>query len=254
MSKIKQFDSLNTSYVNVAALIRYLREQEFKGSVHVALGRYEADVILNGQSPAAVFEIDRLTGHAAQDEGAMERLLVHAREPGGTITVFNNAKESRLSSGNITVSPAGKLQADIEAKSNMAPPENVNWDDLLQASGDLIAALERAMQSTGSDFAENFRAARIGLGDDYPFLDPTIGDLKYSSGSVTLRKAPSADGFVAGLTECLRRMVNKLAMDKEEKRFRERVAVELAIAARIRANAVGAFTSQLDRIAGTRVL
>src|SRR2546428_13575911 len=88
MGNAKQFDSLSTSYVNLAALLRYLREQDFTGSVHVVLDQYEADVYLNGPGAPTVLEIDSSTRQASQNDGALERLLVHAREPGGTITVF----------------------------------------------------------------------------------------------------------------------------------------------------------------------
>src|ERR1700704_5814525 len=90
MGNAKQLDSLSTSYVNLAALIRYLREQDFTGSIHVVLDQYEADVFLNGQAAPTVLEIDSATRLASQNDGALERLLVHAREPSGTITVFES--------------------------------------------------------------------------------------------------------------------------------------------------------------------
>jgi hypothetical protein len=92
------------------------------------------------------------------------------------------------------------------------------------------------------------------VGDDYPFLDPTASSFSYANGAVTLHALPDAGQYVTGVSECLRRLVNKLAIDKEGTRFRERVAVELAVAARLRANGLGEFKGQLDRIAGTRVL
>ena len=82
MDAVKQFDNLNTSYVNLAALLRYLRGQEFSGSIHVALDEYEAEIFLKGSGPVAVFEIDRGSGVPTEIDGAMERALVHAREPG----------------------------------------------------------------------------------------------------------------------------------------------------------------------------
>ena len=255
MGNAKQFDSLSTSYVNLAALIRYLREQDFTGSIHVALDQYEADVYLNGKHAPTVFEIDSSTRQASRNDGAMERLMVHARQPGGTITVREDepvpavqsvADGARTSAAN----PVG----DGEVTATKPPAEEVDWDGLLRASGELIAAVERAVQSIESDFAADFRSARIELGDDYLFLDPTAGGLEYSGGVVTLHERPSAGAYVAGLSDCLRRLVNRLAVDRQATRFRERVAVEMAVTARLRTNAMGEFTAQLDRIAGTRVL
>ena len=253
MSTVKQFDNLNTSYVNLAALMRYLREQKFSGSIHVALSQYEAEIFLKGSGSAAVFEIDRGSGQAAQDEGAMDRVLVHAREPGGTITVHEGKTEPDSEAAHGIESSGPSFTDQIPTRTTPLA-EEVDWDDLIRVSGEVIGAVERAVRSAGSDFAGIFRTACIALGDDYPFLDPTANNLKYSNGTITLSQRPGSNAYVTGLTECLRRIVNKLAVDKEGKRFRERVAVELAVAARIRPNGLGEFKLQLDRIAGTRVL
>jgi len=251
MAAIKRFDNLNTSFVNLAAFIRYLRGQNFSGSIHVAIAQYEAEIFLKGSDPTVVFEIDRAAGSSSQDEGAIERVLVHAREPGGTITVYEGKTEpgSAVEQHAESASPAFTDEIPV---ATAAPDEEVDWDDLLRAGGDTIAAVERAVQSAGLDFAPNLRIACIELGDDYPFLDPSASNFSYANGAVTLSDRPSANAYVTGLSEGLRRLINKLAIDKEGKRFRERVAVELAVASRIRP--LGAFTPRLDRIAGTRVL
>ena len=253
MAAVKEFDNLNTSYVNLAALLRYLREQDFFGSIHLALGQYEAEIFLTGTGPAAVFEIDRASGIPAQTDGAMERLLVHARDPGGTITVYEGKTQPDSTIG----WPGGSSVpgfADQISTAAAAPAEQADWDDLFRVSGAVIAAVERAVASVGADFAANLRTACIAVADDYSFLDPTASNFKYANGTITLGERPGAATYVMGLTECLRRIVNKLAIDKEGKRFRERVAVELAVAARIRISGLGEFKLQLDKIAGTRVL
>ena len=111
MAAVKQFDNLNTSYVNLAALLRYLREQNFSGSIHVALNQYEAEMFLTGSGAAAVFEIDRASGNPAQDDGAMERMLVHAREPGGTITVYEGKTQPDRTPGQAGESSRVRRQA-----------------------------------------------------------------------------------------------------------------------------------------------
>ena len=263
MGEIKQFDSLSTSFVNLAALIRHLRNQRFVGSIHVALEQYEAEVVLSDQGTETVSEIDRATRRATQTEGAMERLLVHAREPGGTITVYERKPASSSHDGikPAADSPVGRDEVtttstfDFQLAPATAPDAgDVDWNDLLDAGGALVSAVERAVQSLGQEFDSNFRAARIALGDDYPFLDPTGNGLKYSNKIITVSVQPGSNAFVTGLSECLRRIVNKLAMGKEQKRFRETVAVELAVAARMRPSGLAKFKSHLDGIAGTRVL
>jgi len=116
MGAIKRFDNLNTSFVNLAAFLRYLREQNFSGSVHVAIGQYEAEIFLKGSDPTVVFEIDRAAGSSSQDEGAIERVLVHAREPGGTITVYEGKTEpgSAVDLGKGLHLPAFRRPFDLE--------------------------------------------------------------------------------------------------------------------------------------------
>lgn len=256
MSEVKQFDSLSTSYVNLAALIRHLRGQALVGSIRIKLDQYEAEVQLNGTAEPTVAEINS-TGEAAQTPGAMERLLVHAREPGGTITVYvtGDAPTAAPLASPSEAPDAGVEQELFASQVAPAPPvTEVDWADLLDAAGKLIGAVERAVRTSGADFESSFRAARIQLGDDYPFLDPTGNGLSYADKRVILSEQPSSNSFVTALSECLRRVVNKIAIGKDSKRFRETVAIELAVAARLRATGLNEFTSRLDRIAGTRVL
>jgi hypothetical protein len=255
MSEVKEFDSLSTSYVNLAALLRYLREQNFVGSVRVVLSQYEAQVQLSGAAPATVLEVNMATRASAQTEGAMERLLVHAREPGGTITVYQAAEEPASDETEPALAhPVFESEAFASQSPESPAFSEADWSEMLEIAGKLIVAIERAVQSSGADFESSFRAARIHLGDDYPFLDPTGNGLVYVNKRVTLGEHTSVSSFVTGLSECLRRVVNKVAIGKESKRFRETVAIELAVAARLRPNGLNEFMPQLDRIAGTRVL
>jgi len=253
MSKVKQFDSLSTSYVNLAALLRHLRQEGFFGSVHVTLNQYEAEVQINGPDDPTVSEINQSTREAEQSAGALERLLVHAREPGGVITVYQtgDAPDAIISEQ----TPEPTVESELFASQLSQPAEvEVDWSDLLDSAGKVIGAVERAVKSSGADFESSFRAACIQLGDDYPFLDPTGNGLSYAAKRVTLDYQPASNVFVNGLTECLRRVINKTAIGKDSKRFRETVAIELAVAARMRPTGLSEFMSHLDQIAGTRVL
>lgn len=282
-----KFESLDTSYVSLASLIRYLREREFLGRVHVALDQYEADIFIYGSDVPSVWESDHATGRGAQGDAAMERLLVRAREPGGLITVYervatedspeSTAPDQLLESARTASAlpaaehsppehsapeqiaspePIGSLDLEPALETNkFAPTENVDWYKLLRASGELIAAVERAVDSAGADFSGNLRAVRVELGDDYPFLDPSVGGFEYANAVVQLRERPAASVYVSSLSESLRRIVTKLAKDdRDGAHLRERVAVELAIIARKHRNSLADFRPHLDRIAGTRVL
>src|SRR5688572_11738251 len=53
------YENLDTSFVNVWALLRYLSQRSFIGRVHVELENYSADVFVNGSETPLVHEIDR---------------------------------------------------------------------------------------------------------------------------------------------------------------------------------------------------
>lgn len=79
--------NLDTSYVNLSALIRYLRKRQFVGSVKIQLNGYYAIVRLNANNRLDVREEDRISGRISTGKEAFKRLLIRSREPGGSINV-----------------------------------------------------------------------------------------------------------------------------------------------------------------------
>jgi hypothetical protein len=249
-------ENLDTAYVNLAALLHYLQQREFQGRVHVELDEYDADVFLNGSDQPCVRETDHATRRTGEGEAALQRLLVRAREPGGLLSVYEGDPEAMASDLHdpLAISPdAAQAEATNDAG---ASPEEADWRDLVRLSGDLIATVERAALSTGADFKGLFRSVCLSLADDYSFLDPSGARFEYNHGKVELRTQPSATAYVSGVSEALRRVVDKISTGTRARSVRERVALELAVLARRRQSQLAKFkfTPQLDRIAGTRVL
>ncbi len=262
MNRLVQLETLDTSFVNLGALIRHLRQRNFVGRVKVSLEEYEADVFLSGTEEPSIWEKNHATGRDAEGKEAMDRLLVRARDPGGLITIYQGAAEATsakeplfgepLTAASVKIPEPSRPGAD-STTSGVPPalPVEIDWPELLAASGELISAVERAVQSINEEFTTHFRSVLIAIGDDYPFLDPTAGVFQYADASAQLREYPAAGAYISGLTESLRRVISQLAAGNAGARFRERVAVELAVAARRKENAFAEFTPQLDRIAGT---
>ena len=246
-------ENLDTAYVNLAALLGYLRQREFAGRIHVELDEYDADVFLNANEQPRVRETDHLTGRQAEGEDALQRLLVRAREPGGLVSIYENVLEETSDE----VAPAIPFDSAEElADDQDVPDEEREWRELLNLSGELIGTIERAALSAGADFAGLFLAARLSLADDYSFLDPSAGRFDYANGVVRLHAQPNTKAYVASLTEAMHRVVDKIATGPRRASIRERVALELAVLARRRQSQLAKFnfTPQLNRIAGTRVL
>ncbi|HEX8173829.1 MAG TPA: hypothetical protein VF543_01795 [Pyrinomonadaceae bacterium] len=247
MSRSKNFtvyENLDTSFVNLGALLRYLQQMDFTGRVSVDLGDYKGEIRLRAGERPLCRERDMATGREAEGEAAMQRMLVRALEAGGIIGVYAEDEGTAFEE-------SGEPDAGTEL-----PEQEFDWQGLLRTSADLIAAVERAARSAGANFDAMFRAARLELADDYEFLDPGGGRFQYANNEVELHSSPSPRAFVSGICESLRRVVERLAAGGRSTSVRERVALELAVLARRRGRQLEYFglMPQLDRIAGTRVI
>lgn len=282
------YENLDTSFVNVWALLRYLSQRSFIGRVNVELENYSADVFVNGSETPLVREIDRDAGTDVIEEAALHRLVLRVRESSGSINVYEGLEESippQIGLEGENAPPADEVAvaepevetpeaATPEAMRSSAgndeeetvvatdtvtvvqPANDGQWSDMRRVSGELIAGVEQAANSLGADFASMFRETRISLADDYPFLDPIAGQMRYENSSVHVNGHSQPQGYVAGVTEALRRVVDQVATGERERRTRERIALELARVARKNSEALArsGFSEHLDRIAGTKVL
>ena len=88
------YENLDTSFVNLRALLRYLSQRSFIGRVHVELENYSADVFVDGSETPLVHEVDRSAGTDVVEEAALHRLVLRVRESYGSITVYQGANES----------------------------------------------------------------------------------------------------------------------------------------------------------------
>lgn len=296
-------ENLDTSFINLWALLRSLTQRGFIGRVHVELKDYTADVYMTGSNTPLVREIDRAAGTETLEQAALHRLVLRARESSGSISVFEGADEAVAvrnapvpepimepdasvpteepppgvaieTPPQISVQPA-KIEpppydSDDESESavitttSLAEPATeqddsegtIDWSEVVKASGELIGSVERALNGTGADFSALFRATRLELADDYTFLDPMSNGFEYANSLVTVTHELPPHTYVAGLSEALRRVVEKVATGDRARRVRERVALELALLARKRKELLtrSGFQAQFDRIAGTKVI
>jgi hypothetical protein len=311
------YENLDTTFVNLWALLRNLSQRGFIGRVHVELTDYTADVFMTGSSTPLVHEMDRAAGTDTLEETALHRLVLRVRETPGKITVFEGPDEAVAvqnkaePKGNADSSGQGRKSAAHDLRTHYAPdaytetdadparaggaePEphtdslpawsspdsqtltdenddehhsatpavvtepvdEIEWSATVKASGELIGGVERAVTGAGADFASLFNTARLELADDYTFLDPMAGEFTYANSVVTLTEEKPAGSYVIGLSEALRRVVERVATGDQARRVRERVALELFSVARKRKEilARSGFLPQLDRIAGTKVI
>lgn len=86
---------LDTSFVNLSALIKYLRRRRFVGSIKVELKSYIANIEFTKENRLKVHERDELTGGIFEGEEALQRILIRTRKPGGNINVYQLLEEIR---------------------------------------------------------------------------------------------------------------------------------------------------------------
>ena len=82
------YENLDTSFINLSALVRYLRLREFVGRIKIELNNYQAEIVLLEGNKLSVREHNKISGRIAEGEEALQRILIRAREAGGTIHVY----------------------------------------------------------------------------------------------------------------------------------------------------------------------
>jgi hypothetical protein len=247
-------ENLDTAYVNLAALLRYLQQRDFTGRIHIELDEYDGDIYLAARAGVRARERDHATGREAAGEAALQRILVRASEPGGRVSVYEGASVETSDAEHARGRAGGTAAAGATTAS--ATQEENDRRNVLQLSGEVIAAVERGVAAASNEnFAAHFQTARREIADDYPFLVSLAGCVEYERGEARLRRGTDVEKFVAGTSEALRRVVERVAATGERARgVRREVARELAALAERRPRALTrfGFTPQLERIAGLR--
>jgi len=239
------YENLDTAFVNLPALVRYLQQRDFTGRVHVELDEYDGDIYLAAREGLEARERDHATGREDAGEAALQRLLVRARDEGGLVSVYEH--------------PTAETLADLRARASAAgraAQDDLDRRTVLQLSGDVIAAVERALAvSSPESFAAHFRVVREELADDYPFLASLAACVEYVEGEARLSRQTNITQFVEGVCLALNRVVERVAaLDREGRGVRREVARELAALGERRPKALARFrfAAQLERIAGLR--
>src|SRR5687767_2111621 len=197
-------ENLDTAYVNLAALLRYLQQRDFTGRVHVELDEYDGDIYLAAREAVRARELDHVTGREDVGQSALQRILVRASEPGGRVSVYEGAWEAAPAgsrpndAGGAAESAAGDSAAAAAEGPSRTQEEN-DRRNVLQLSGEVIAAVERGvLAASNENFAAHFQAARNEIADDYPFLVSLGNCVEYEDGEPRLRRGTDVEKFVGG--------------------------------------------------------
>ena len=130
-------ENLDTSFVNLSALIKYLRRRQFVGNVKVQLNGYRAEIELMEDNQMKVSEHDQISGRISEGEEALQRLLIRAREPGGTINVYQAVKEKTVRTEEVTSPAAAEPLVETKAAE---PLRRVLPESATETNGNLSSA------------------------------------------------------------------------------------------------------------------
>jgi hypothetical protein len=82
------YKKLDTGFVDLAALLRHLRQRSFVGLVRIDIDNYRAEISFDDSRKVRMREFVNGTGQPSEGPGALHRLLARAREAGGAIDVY----------------------------------------------------------------------------------------------------------------------------------------------------------------------
>jgi hypothetical protein len=103
--------NLNTSYVNLSALLKFLRRQNFIGRVHFETRGYEADIFFNKGNEIKMRENDHIAGRISVGDEILPQILIRAHEPDGIINVYDEAEADQPLMEDDSLEAAGELFA-----------------------------------------------------------------------------------------------------------------------------------------------
>ena len=219
-------ENLSTTFVDLSALVRHLKNLQFVGTVRLELASYEAEIFFTAAGRLQAREYDRLEGRFAQGERAFRRILDRAREPMGRINVFRSEPEETATQLRRAFVDDRILSQAREAAFGTAETIVLNVSEITGTSGlsaparedaalamDLILTIKDPFDRAKMDFDTAFNAACRAVADRYPFLEPANGLFAFGVEFVAVSPRVSTVQLFEGISAALAHMVAQLRGD-----------------------------------------
>ncbi len=212
-------ENLNTSFVDLNALVRYLRSMQFIGRIHIELCAYEAEIIFTPANTIQALEHDLETGMVSKGRQAFERIIQRSRTSHGRIGVYRSPEMNQGPDRDDTfVEDSILAQAVRMARTATDRPayhlldpaegDRLELEDLLS---EILTTIDTSLAKANLNFQIAFRKACSQLVDEYPFLSPKFGAVRFVNGRVEVKTPESAEKFAEGVCLALQRVLIRLA-------------------------------------------
>ena len=234
MKKQPIHQNLNTSFVNVGALVRYLRQLQFVGSIRVELSSYEADIIFTNSKTIQAREYDHIAGRIAHGEHALKRILIRCKKPHGRINVYK-AVEGYAGTGEAPVfvdksivrdarelaASAGGTAATEKGFEFVLSARDRENALVLAALSEILRTVDEALATANLSFTSAFQLACDSIAPAYPFMEKNRHALMYKKGEIRLNVPAETSNVAAAVFDALKPIFRRLrAEQKYELLFR----------------------------------
>ena len=174
-------ENLSTSFVDLDALVRYLRSMQFVGRVSIELCSYEAEIIFTPLNTLQALERDLHSGTVTKGKEAFQHILERVRDSHGRIGVYRSAEPTAWPSRRVTfVESSIAAEAERIARSPGDTPafhmfaakvkENISVTDTEHVLSEILTTMNVSLAKARLNFAAAFHNACTQLERAYPFL------------------------------------------------------------------------------------
>ena len=223
MKKQPIHQNLNTSFVNVEALVRYLRQLQFVGSIKIELSSYEADIVFTSSKTIQAREYDHIAGRISQGKQALRRILDRCKEPHGRIHVYKGV-EGYAGNGDGPVFVDRSIVVDARemaaSSGGMAATEKgfefvlSNHDSenalVLAALSEILRAVDEALTTANLSFASAFQVACESIAPAYPFMEKHRRAMTYAKGEIRLNVPAELSNVASAVFDALTPIFRRL--------------------------------------------
>jgi hypothetical protein len=229
MKKQPIHQNLNTSFVNVAALVRYLQRLQFVGSIRIELSSYEADIVFTDSKTIRGREYDHIAGRISHGEHTLQRILIRAKEPHGRIhvykavegyaghddgsvfvhkTIVHDAREMATSAG-------GSAMAIDSNSEFVMSGQDSEMALVLAALSEFLRVIDESLAKGKLSFPPAFRLACEAISADFPFMKVHPQAIVYKGGEIRLNAAAEVGTVASAVFAALKPIFDRLRGERK---------------------------------------